>query len=475
MAGAAMVPHRLQTLDFDPGSYRDRDSRVFLRDGTVYRALSAAGLSEWEHVSGCRFWRQGLDEGRIAATSRVDCGDAECASAGGWSAVLEHESIPFVSYPYEWPFGMLRDAALLHLDLLDAALNEDVILKDATPFNVQFNGATPVFIDIGSFMRLPPGAAWVGYRQFCELFLYPLMLQAYRGVDFQAWLRGRIEGIRPAQFARLLSFRDWFRRGVLTHVLLHAGLERRFGDAEQRVPEALQSSGFRKELIQRNVRQLRRVVQGLRWMPRESNWSDYNRRAPHVAVDAGAKEAFVRDVVQSRDWDLVWDLGCNTGRYSRLAAERARCVVAMDGDHLTIERLYRDLQAEGASRIVPLVVNLADASPSLGWRGRERRDLPGRGRPDLTLCLALMHHLVIRENILLPELIEWLADLEGQVVIEFVSKSDPQVQSLLRHKTDQYEDYSEDVFEAELSARFDICRRMPLPSGTRTLYHAVLR
>jgi hypothetical protein len=370
----------------------------------------------------------------------VDCGDAECASAGGWSAVLEHESIPFVSYPYEWPFGMLRDAALLHLDLLDAALNEDVILKDATPFNVQFNGATPVFIDIGSFMRLPPGAAWVGYRQFCELFLYPLMLQAYRGVDFQAWLRGRIEGIRPAQFARLLSFRDWFRRGVLTHVLLHAGLERRFGDAEQRVPEALQSSGFRKELIQRNVRQLRRVVQGLRWMPRESNWSDYNRRAPHVAVDAGAKEAFVRDVVQSRDWDLVWDLGCNTGRYSRLAAERARCVVAMDGDHLTIERLYRDLQAEGASRIVPLVVNL-----------------------------------VIRENILLPELIEWLADLEGQVVIEFVSKSDPQVQSLLRHKTDQYEDYSEDAFEAELSARFDICRRMPLPSGTRTLYHAVLR
>ena len=153
--------------------------------------------------------------------------------------LVEHARIPFVSYPYEWPFGMLKDAALLHLALMRDALAEGFILKDSSPYNVQWRGARPVFIDIPSFEPLGPGEPWVGYRQFCELMLYPLMLQAYRGIDFRPWLRGRIDGIPAEEMRRLLSSRDLLRAGVLLHVVAQSLLQRRYsGSGAQRARRA---------------------------------------------------------------------------------------------------------------------------------------------------------------------------------------------------------------------------------------------
>src|SRR5919108_6471437 len=181
------------------------------------------------------------------------------------AAVLEHERIPFVSYPYEWTFAMLRDAALLQLELLRRALDEDLILKDSTPYNVQWRGARPVFVDVGSFERLREGEPWAGYRQFCTLVLYPLLLQAYKGVPFHPWLRGSLEGIEPGEMRRLLGFRDRFRRGVLSHVVLHARLEGRYSDRD--VKGELRQAGFHAELIRANARKLRKLVERLEWEP----------------------------------------------------------------------------------------------------------------------------------------------------------------------------------------------------------------
>lgn len=468
----AVLPSSV-AIEFDPGSYRDRGSRVFYRHGAVYRALNAEALAEWERLQSTAFFRQCMADGRLVRTEQVPPHElADELPGEEWAAVVRHERIPFISYPYEWPFRMLQDAALLHLELLQAALDEQMILKDATPFNVQWNGARPVFIDVPSFIALQPGEPWIGYRQFCQMFLYPLLLQAYRDLPFQPWLRGSLEGIEPGQCWNLLSARDLVRPGVLTHVFLHAQLQQRFQQRNDSTRRALATHGFDAGLIRRNVTGLLRLVHRLRWQPKSSKWSDYTVSSDAAQRDGDEKTRFVAEVAGLRRWDLVWDLGCNTGRYARIAAEQAESVVAMDADAVTVERLYRELKAEGRRRILPLLVNLADPSPNLGWDGQERRGLPERGRPDLTLCLALIHHLVIGANIPLASFVEWLARLQTHLVIEFVAKEDPMVQSLLRNKADQYADYDGANFERELSRHFVIRRRVSLPTATRTLYYA---
>ena len=459
-----------ESSEFDPGSFRDRSGRVFYRDARVYRALDQAAHAAWQHAQQAAFYRRFAGDGRIVRTQPAS---PEVAALNGhWAAIVEHDRIPFVSYPYEWSFSMLRDAALMHLDLLDAALQEDITLKDATPFNVQFVDAAPVFIDIASFVPYVAGEPWAGYRQFCQLFLYPLMLQAYRGVDIQPLLRTSLEGISPEMMSRLLSFRDLFRAGVFSHVSLHARMQRNFRVADRDTRQSLKSHGFGRELIRANIRSLRRIVSNLRWAAPASTWSDYEIRCPHVQLDQSVKEEFVRSVVLTGRRSLVWDLGCNVGRFSLIAAAHAGSVVAMDGDHRAIDQLYLRLRSERTRRVLPLVVDLVDPSPSRGWRGLERRDLPSRGRPDLILCLAVMHHLVIGHNVLLEDLVDWFATLGSDLVIEFVDKDDPQTRILLRNKPDQYADYTRERFELLLSRHYAIRRCETLPSGTRFLFHA---
>ena len=169
--GPAFADHA-PTLE--PGSYRDRNGAVFYANGAVYRGISDRALANWESLSAAPFFTDFVTQGKIVATEQAPSSLA--SAAGEWAAFLKHERIPFVSYPYEWPFSMLKDAALLHLELMLAALKHGMILKDSSAYNIQWNGAEPVFIDIPSFEVLPKGEPWIGYRQFCELFLYPLML-----------------------------------------------------------------------------------------------------------------------------------------------------------------------------------------------------------------------------------------------------------------------------------------------------------
>jgi hypothetical protein len=387
-------------------------------------------------------------------------------------AVLRHERIPVVSYPYEWTFGMLQDATLLELDLLLDALDEGLVLKDASPYNVQWRGTRPVFVDVGSFERLREGEPWAGYRQFCTLCLYPLLLQAYKGVPFQPWLRGSLEGIEPAQMRALLGLRDRFRRGVLTNVVLHAKLESRYADRE--VKGDLKKAGFHAELIRANARKLKKLVQRLEWTPGRTAWSGYGEANPYDEADAAAKEAFVREAAGLRRRRMLWDIGCNDGRYTRIAAAEAEHAVALDADAAVVETLYRALRDEGSSTILPLVGNVTDPSPGLGWRGRERPPLAERCPPDLTLCLALVHHVSLSANVPLRSFLDWLAELQTEILIEFPTRDDPMVRRLLDRKgPGANPDYETETFERALEERFRVERREALPSGTRVLYRAV--
>ena len=457
----------------EPGSFRDRTARVFYHQGRIFRGLTEAASREWQALSATSFFQRFTATGGIVSTEQRELSAVPISATDQqWSAVLEHERIPFVSYPYEWPFGMLKDAALLQLDLVLAALDEGMSLKDASAYNVQWKGASPVFVDVASFRSRPAGEPWVGYRQFCQMFLYPLLLQAYRGVPFHAWMRGNLDGIDADVCLRMLSARDYLRPGVLAHVVLQAKAQRAYAGTRRDVRADLRAAGFDTRLIKANAARMRALVAGLTWKPEASTWSDYIQCGHYAEADAAQKREFVRSVAALREWSLAWDLGCNVGTFSRIVAERAKYVVAMDADHVAVERLYQALKAEGARTILPLVVNVTDPSPDLGWRNLERKRLSGRGRPELVLSLALIHHVVIGGNIPMAEFLDWLRALDADVVIEFVTREDPMVKTLLRNKEDQYGDYHQEVFERELAARFAIANRQPLGSGTRIMYYA---
>jgi SAM-dependent methyltransferase len=473
---AETTPQQTSTLA-ETASFRDWDARVFSVDGRVFRGLTPTGLADWKALQASELFRTFTATGELVGTVRED-GDALGAvrsadPAGEWVAALEHERVPFVSYPYEWTFSRLKDAALLQLRLTAAALAEDLMVKDASPYNVQWRGARPVFIDVGSFERLRAGEPWVAYRQFCMLYLFPLLLEAYRGLPFQPWLRASIDGISPVDFRKLFTRRDALRSGMLRHVFLHASLEGRHAAQGSNVRRELEEAGFGKSLVESNVTKMQKLVQKLEPRTRGSAWRDYRETCSYDEPDAAAKDDLVRRVVAERRRALVWDLGCNDGRYSRIASENAELTLAVDSDAAVVDDLYRALRESGDTSILPLVLDLADPSPGLGWRNAERAPFAERGSPDLVLCLALVHHLSISRNVPLREVVDWLHSLGGEVVVEFPDRGDPMVQRLLAAKrSGAHPDYDSEIFDGLLRERFEVLDCVEVPSGMRVLYFA---
>ena len=333
---------------------------------------------------------------------------------------------------------MLKDAALLQLDLSREALAEGILTKDATSYNVQFQGARPVFIDVGSFERLVPGEPWPGYRQFCELFLNPLYLQAVVDVPFQPWLRGSVHGISPTIAAHAIGSRGRLRRDLLTHVRLHARAEARYADADadRDVKGELQRAGFGPKLIDAQMANLRKAVERLEWKASASTWSTYSTaRALHRRGSRGEGGRAWRPPPRRSPEPVVLDLGANDGRFSRVAVGAgASLAIAVDGDHLVVDHLYRQLRSEGETRILPLVMDLSDPSPGLGWRGKERPSFVDRVRPDLVLCLAVIHHLALSGTVPFPEIVAFLHDFSAPLVVEMPHRDDPMAARLLARK-----------------------------------------
>ncbi|MBA2336468.1 MAG: methyltransferase [Acidimicrobiia bacterium] len=454
----------------DPGSFRDPGNRVFAVDGQVYRALDERGLEAWHALNRTRFFGEQLVRGRIVDTELV--GEVAATPAGDWAGVLRHDRIPIVSYPYEWTFSMLRAAALLQLDLLDAALAEDMTLKDATPYNVQFVGARPVFIDIGSFAPLQHGEVWVGYRQFLRQYLYPLLMRAHVGIPYQPWLRGDPEGPTAAQMAAMLSGRDRLRKATLLHVALPARSEKSYRDTTRDLRAEFRAAGFDKELIRNNVTGLRRIITALTWEHGRSQWNRYADECTHVTRHRHPKRAFLERVVDEHRPQVVWDLGANDGHFSRLAATVADTVLAVDADEEVLDGLFLALSAEGNDTILPMLQDLAAPSPAMGWRGRERPRLEQRSSPDLVLCFAVIHHLVVGRNVPLRQVVDWLADLDARVILEWVPPDDPMVRLLAVNKRpyEIHADYHEEALRRYLADRYVVEAEEPLPDGGRRLF-----
>ena len=458
---------------FDPASFRDPAGHVFSLQNRIFRYVHAASAQDWRDLCNSGLFAHLQEKGFVVATREVQVDPALDPDLPSNSVVLEHEKVPFISYPYEWSFEMLRDAALLHLELMETCLGKDFILKDSSAYNIQFIGTRAVFIDILSFTRPKPGEPWLGYNQFCKMFLFPLMLQAYKEVPFQSWLRSELEGIDPVIFSKLMGTRDLFRPGVLMHVWLQAVLQNKFAAKKRSIRTEIRSAQFSKAAILNNVRGLSRLIRKLDTKPPSGHtWVNYSDQHSYRTEAFEKKEQFIREAIGKKRYRLVWDLGCNTGHFTELAAPFADYLVAMDADPFSIDRLFSLVKEKKIPNVLGLVMNLANPSPDHGWRACERQALVSRGRPDMIFCLALVHHMAITENIPVRSFLQWLSQLGGELIIEFVSRQDTMVQQLLLNKEDTYEDYHQSHFESCLQELFSIRTHLMLPGGTRFLYWA---
>ncbi len=453
----------------DAGSFRDRSGRVFLLDERVYRTVMPVAAADFEFVRSTGLIDALIAEGRLIQETIAD---REVLGEVGRKAryVLEHPRLPYVSYPYEWPFAALKAAALLQLDIHLAALKRGVTLSDASAYNVQFRGARPLFIDALSFRRYVEGDYWTAHRQFCDQFLNPLLLRALLGVPHNAWYRGSLEGITAEEMSALLPLRRKLSWNVFTHVALQARLQR----GTQRDDKALARAQARKlPLIG-----FQQILRGMRnWIARlepkvsgKTVWADYAREHSYEDEDERRKRQFVAEFVAARKPQMLFDLGCNTGDYSKLALDSgAGYVVGFDFDQHAVQAAFRQSSAERLE-FLPLILDATNPSPDQGWAEAERAGFTRRSPADAVIALALIHHLAIAKNVPMDQVIAWIVAMAPQGVIEFVQKSDPMVQRLLQLREDVFDDYDQETFERLLAGRASIVKSVEVSTRGRRLY-----
>lgn len=444
-------------------SFRDPSGFVFERDGVLYRQVNQVYAEDYELLTRSGLFAELVGAGLLVASESVGL---DLASAPGAVAVLRPERIPFVSYPYEWSFSQLQDAALLTLDVMAKALDRGMVLKDASAYNVQFRGGKPILIDTLSFETYREGEPWIAYRQFCQHFLAPLALMSKVDVRLSGLLRVHLDGIPLDLAARLLPGNTKLNPGLLTHLHLHAkALARPAGEAKGavRVP---------KTGLLGLIDNLRGVTLGLKWSPEGTEWADYYGATNYTPESMGEKhrlvEAFLVEAAPVRK--TCWDLGANDGEFSRLAAAQGYDTLAWDIDPAAVEKAYRRVRSEGETRLLPLLQDLTNPSPSLGWASRERDSLTERGPAGAVMALALIHHLAIGNNVPLPWVAEYFARLGEWAIVEFVPKDDSQVIRMLAARKDVFDGYDEAGFEAAVASRFQVVRKEAIPGTKRTLY-----
>lgn len=436
-------------------SFRDRDGYVFYENNQVYRQLtSQKSITLMEQLLASDLYGKLKDD--LIETSM-------------YQDVMHHQKVNLITYPYEWSFSMLADAALVQLNILSDGIKEGFLLKDGSGYNtVLFNGRM-VFIDLLSIGNLSEFNLWEGYHQFCEHFLYPLMLKVYKGMNFQSIWRGTIDGVGTSDFAKMLTIGDYFRRGVM----LHGVLKNKLGKIDRVDTKATVHLSKDQKIvsIKRLANNLLELVNRLRNSHSASIWTDYAQQNTYIDGKYELKKEFIQNYVKtlSPTATLV-DIGCNTGDFSAIASQHVILVKSVDFDADCIDRIYLKIKnGHLKNNIVPIVADLMNMSPSLGWDLKERKDLITRLKSDAFLVLALIHHLCISKNLPLSYFAEFLRKLAPEGIVEWVGIEDPMVQVLLKNRKNIFADYTWENFKNEIEKFFSIEKIFEFENSNRKL------
>lgn len=445
-------------------SFRDPSGYVFVRNGKAYRVVEDIYQKEYEQFLHCGLYQRLVEEELLIPHKEVKLQDAPKAYK-----ILLPQQIPFISYPYEWCFGQLKDAALLTLKIQSIALEYDMSLKDASAYNVQFVRGKPIFIDTLSFEEYSQGKPWVAYEQFCRHFLAPLALEVYVDPQLHSLLSVYLDGIPLNVAVKLLPLRAWFKISLFLHVLLHSkGSQMLVGKKK-----SSQSRSFSKASVIELVKELENGIRSLNLKKQKTLWSAYyqsDSSTNYHDKELTQKKNVVKKYLLVAKSKLVWDIGGNTGVFSAIATKQNIETILIDNDLESIEYAYEKLKGDTETHLLPLYGDLMNPSASVGWANEERDSFFSRKNPDTILFLALVHHIAIGKNVPLERIAKLLSEHCSSLIIEFVSKNDPQVQSLLEFREDIFPDYSQEKFEQLFSNYFRIQHKTVLKGSTRSIY-----
>lgn len=451
-----------------PSSFKDKRSFVIELDNKIYRALDKQAFDDLNNFINTELYLELKKEKKIVGTRVII--NLPLRFDDNYKNFVEHNKIEFISYVHNWTFNMLKDAAILTLEIQKKLIEKEYSLKDASPYNIQFLKSKPIFIDMGSIEKYNGEAIWYGYKQFCEMFLFPLILCDSLNLNLQDIYPITSRGISAKSTWKMIKYRQKLRLRNIIHIKSQIRSSTKTTNVFK-IEEELKNAGFTKQLKLKQIEVLQRIILDLDKSNQDSKWSGYSTRDHYGEVELKQKMEMLVDVINNKKYTFAIDWGCNDGLFSKKIVEISpeTFCVALDSDAEVVDKLYLNLRDNNVN-IHPLVVDICNPTPAFGWENTERPSFVNTIKADLHVVYAIIHHLFISENIPWKNIIQ-LFSKQGDLLIEFPHIDDPKVQQLINQKKDidlYIAAYDKTVFEKELSKQFRIKNIKEL--STRTIY-----
>lgn len=446
-----------------PSSFRDPSGFLFIENGELYRQINQSYSNNYKKL---------LESGLYKTLTEKKCliNHIEIAQPTNINQqtfkIIKPTFIPFISYPYEWCFSELKDAALLTLEIQKTALEHGMSLKDASAYNIQFLNGKPILIDTLSFEKYQENCPWIAYKQFCQHFLAPLALMKYKDIRLHKLLRLYIDGIPLDLASKLLPRRSYLKFSLLTHIHLHSKSQQKYAD-KQLDTSTRKISKFQLLAI---IDNLESFIKDLKLPIVKTEWADYYEHTNYNEAGFNHKKDIIDKFIDIVKPKTVWDLGSNTGTFSRIASNKNIPTISFDMDPMAVCKNYLECKKTEDQFLLPLVLDLTNPSPRLGWGNEERNSFAERGPADLAMALALIHHIAISNNTPFDKIANFFSKICRNLIIEFVPKEDSNTQRLLKNREDIFKKYTEQEFEKEFGKFFEIKEKIKVNNSERTLY-----
>ena len=462
-------------------SFRDPSGGLFKIDDRLFRLITDKGFEETKDIFNSEILKQLEKQNKFISAKQLKLDEVQKLLSQKISdnleikMVLEHEKLFFPSYPYEWSSFMLYDAAKLTLEIASKLLEEGRGIKDATPYNILFSGPNPIFIDFTSIEKrnlLDP--IWLAYSQFMRMFLLPLLLNKYKKMPLSDIFINRLDGIDIEETKNYLGWNKLFSLKALSLVYIPYLLSKKKNRESYYKKHLLKNKDISKFILKSLYNRACKTLKKLSpQKPKKSVWMDYMDTKSHYSDDLfSLKQQFVLDVLEKIKPKTVLDIGCNTGHFSVLSADKGAKVVALDYDRASIDLLYLRAKKENKD-ILPLVANICRPTPSIGWNNQECVSLLKRSEKkfDLVLMLAVIHHMIVSERIPLSEIASIISKITKRyLILEFVKKEDMMFKVLVRGRDHLYEHINLDNFKKIFSRYFKIKIERPLQNSNRVMF-----